>query len=228
MQNSTMSRREFLAKSGGALAGLALINSYFNTFAQGDGEMIIPWLDQRQDNVPESLLSNQQNWEQLDSWITPNDRFFSVARYNRPEIDATNWQLNVGGLVNQPLSFTLDEIKALPRRELIFTLECSGNNGLPVFDTLIGNAVWTGTPLAPILEQSGVLENGREVVFYGTDAGEETVRDQTFTQQFARSMSLEDALNPDNLLVYEMNGEPLPQPQRVSASLDRTWMVRYC
>ncbi len=32
----------------------------------------------------------------------------------------------------------------------------------------------------------------------------------TITEQFARSMALEDAMNPDNLLVYEMNGEPLP------------------
>jgi len=48
-----------------------------------------------------------------------------------------------------------------------------------------------------------------EVAFYGADVGEETVREQTITQHFARSMSIEDATSPYNLLCYEMNGEPL-------------------
>jgi hypothetical protein len=89
-------------------------------------------------------------------------------------------------------------------------LECSGNSGLTFFDAGIGNAVWAGTPLAPLLEEAGVLEDGREVVFYGVDAGEETIGEQTVVQNFARSLSLEDAMNPANLLVYEMNGEALP------------------
>lgn len=46
---------------------------------------------------------------------------------------------------------------------------------------------------------------------YGSDEGEETVREQTIKQNFARSMSLQDAMNPENLLCYEMNGKPLPQ-----------------
>jgi DMSO/TMAO reductase YedYZ molybdopterin-dependent catalytic subunit len=212
MNSPTMSRRAFLAQSGTALAGLALLNSPLSAFALQDGDVVLPWLDQRIGDPPPEAVANQQTWEKLDSWITPNDQFFSIAHYNRPEIDAANWQLNIGGLVNEPLSFTLDEIKAMPRQEVIFTLECSGNNGLPVVDCIIGNAQWVGTPLAPLLEQAGVLENGREVVFFGTDAGEEIVREQTVVQQFARSMSLEDAMNPDNLLVYEMNGEDLPQP----------------
>jgi DMSO/TMAO reductase YedYZ molybdopterin-dependent catalytic subunit len=214
MNESTISRRTFLTGSATALAGLALFKAspIGRVFAQGNGETILPWLDQRIGDPPEAAVSNQQTWEQMDSWITPNDKFFSIAHYNRPEIDAANWQLEIGGLVSAPLTFTLDELKTLPRQEVIFTLECSGNNGRPVVDTIIGNAVWAGTPLAPLLEQAGVLEEGREVVFIGTDAGEELVREETLVENFARSMSLEDAMHPDNLLVYEMNGEPLPQP----------------
>ena len=212
MNKPLMSRRNFLTQSGTALAGMALLNSPLRTFALQDGDVVLPWIDQRIGDPPPEAVANQQTWEKLNTWITPNDQFFSIAHYNRPEIDATNWQLSIGGLVEQPLTFTLDEIKALPRQELIFTLECSGDNGLPLVDCIIGNAQWAGTPLASLLEQAGVLEDGREVVFFGTDAGEETVREQTITQQFARSMSLEDAMHPDNLLVYEMNGEPLPMP----------------
>lgn len=211
MNKPSMSRRAFLAHSGAALAGLALLNAHTHAFALQSDAVVLPWLDQRAENPVPQVIANQPTWEELDSWITPNDQFFSIAHYNRPEIDAANWQLQIGGLVEQPLTFTLDEIMALPRQELIFTLECSGNSGLPFFDTGIGNAQWAGTPLAALLEQAGVLENGREVVFYGVDAGEETVGEQTITQNFARSMSLADAMNPANLLVYEMNGEPLPQ-----------------
>jgi DMSO/TMAO reductase YedYZ molybdopterin-dependent catalytic subunit len=207
-----MSRRDFLAKSGVVLAGLALLNSPARIFAQEGDAIVLPWLDQRIDDPPPERVANQQTWEKLDSWITPNDQFFSIAHYNRPEIDSTGWQLQVGGLVSQPLTFTLDELKTLPRQEVIFTLECSGNNGRPVVDSIIGNAQWAGTPLAGVLETAGVLQAGREVVFFGADAGEEAVREQTIIENFARSMSLDDALNPANLLVYEMNGEPLPQP----------------
>jgi DMSO/TMAO reductase YedYZ molybdopterin-dependent catalytic subunit len=55
------------------------------------------------------------------------------------------------------------------------------------------------------------LEDGIEVVFWGADAGEQTWRDEiTITEQFARSMSLTDAMAPENLLVHEMNGQELP------------------
>jgi DMSO/TMAO reductase YedYZ molybdopterin-dependent catalytic subunit len=206
-----MSRRTFLAQSGGALAGLALLNSPLRAFALQADDVVIPWLDQPADNPVPQVIGNQQTWETLDSWITPNNQFFSIAHYGQPAIDLADWQLHVGGLVEQPLTFTLDAIRALPRQELIFTLECSGNSGLPFFDAGIGNAQWAGTPLAALLEQAGVLANGREVVFYGADTGEETLGEQAVMQHFARSLSLADAMNPANLLVYEMNGEPLPQ-----------------
>ena len=48
------------------------------------------------------------------------------------------------------------------------------------------------------------------MIFWGTDAGEVEARDMTMHQHFARSMSLQDAMNPDYLLAYEMNGEALP------------------
>jgi DMSO/TMAO reductase YedYZ molybdopterin-dependent catalytic subunit len=56
-----------------------------------------------------------------------------------------------------------------------------------------------------------VMDEGIEVAFYGADAGEEIVREQTITQNFARSMSIAEAMSPNNILCYEMNGEPLPQ-----------------
>jgi DMSO/TMAO reductase YedYZ molybdopterin-dependent catalytic subunit len=115
-------------------------------------------------------------------------------------------------LVKGPLTLTRGELKARPRQEVVFTLECSGNHGHPWFISGIGTAIWAGTPLAPILQEAGVLEQGIEVVFVGSDTGEEEVRQMKMPQHFARSMSLADAMNPNNLLCYEMNGAALPQP----------------
>ena len=122
-----------------------------------------------------------------------------------------SWHLEVTGQVKQSLRMTLDQLKARPRQEVTFTLECAGNNGLPFFTGGIGNAVWAGTPLARLVQEAAVLEQGREVVFYGHDIGKQKVRDFELSTPFARSLSVADAMNPNILLCYEMNGEPLPQ-----------------
>ena len=118
----------------------------------------------------------------------------------------------MNGLVENPLVLTIEDIKARPRQDVTFTLECSGNHGFPTFTGGIGNAKWSGTSLAPILKEAGIQENGIEVIFFGHDVGEEERRDVKMRQNFARSMSVEDALEDTNLLCYEMNGEPLPHP----------------
>ena len=205
-------RRDFVIQGSAALAGLAILQAarLAQAFPSRAGEEVLPWLDQPPENPIPQVVANQLKWEDLDSRITPNEKFFSVAHYNRPVIDDKAWTLKVGGLVKRPRTFTLAEIKARPRQEIDFTLECSGNHGFPWFLGGIGTALWAGTPLAPILAEAGVRENGIEVAFFGTDAGEETVRDIKMPQHFARSMALADAMNPDNLLCYEMNGAPLP------------------
>lgn len=207
-----ISRRTFLVQGGTRLGVLEMFGSPWEVslFRLRGDEEVIPWLDQPSENPVPEVIANQISWEEVDTWITPNYEFFSMAHYNRPEIDATRWQLEVGGLVTQPMALTLEDIMARPRQELVFTLECSDNHVLPFFHGGIGNATWAGTPLAPLLEEAGVLEGGTEVVFWGADAGKETVCEQTIMQNFVRSMALADAMNPNVLLAYEMNGEPLP------------------
>ena len=55
-----------------------------------------------------------------------------------------------------------------------------------------------------------MLEGGSEVIFWGADAGEQVRGEVTITEHFARSMSVAEAMAPENLLCPEMNGEPLP------------------
>ena len=213
MDMGDIPRREFLVQGGAAVAGLTLANFPFfaRAFPARPGEVVIPWLDEVPANPEPGVVLNLLKWEDLDSRITPNDKFFGITHYEWPSIDEATWKLEIDGLVRRPLTFTLSEIKSRSRREVDFTLECSGNHGFPWFIGGIGTARWAGTPLAAILQEAEPLKNGIEVVFVGTDAGEETIKDTKVRQNFARSMSLVDALSPANLLCYEMNGAPLPE-----------------
>lgn len=212
-----LSRRDFLVKGSSTLALLAMMDS--SLFAQiagatADGD-VIPFTD-RPPAAPEAAVKaygelNRLDWQKLTQWITPNDQFFSVSHYNRPSIKPEEFKLELTGLVNKPRTFTLAELKRRPRQEVIFTIECAGNHGFDWFTGGIGTAKWAGTPLAPILQEAGLKREGLEVVFFGADAGDEEVRNVKMRQEFSRSLSLPDALRPEVLLCYEMNGEPLPQ-----------------
>jgi DMSO/TMAO reductase YedYZ molybdopterin-dependent catalytic subunit len=209
-------RREFIITGSAALASLAILQSsrFAKAFPTRPGEVVIPWEDQPAPNPVPQVIQTQLVWEDLNSWVTPNDKFFSIAHFDRPTIDPNKWKLEIDGLVKKPMSLTLADIKARPRQEVVFTVECSGNHGFPFFTGGIGNAAWAGTPLAAVLKDAGVLENGIEVVFWGADVGDIELHDDNrnvkMHQNFARSMSLADAMNPNNILCYEMNGAALP------------------
>jgi DMSO/TMAO reductase YedYZ molybdopterin-dependent catalytic subunit len=255
MDHQDVSRRTLLKGSGAALAALSLqAAAPSHAFARESdqetqgawdddqfdpsqslgrpGDVVLPWLDQPPPFPFPDGAGSQLVWEELDSWLIPPEKFHFVTHYGVPNgLDeaAGRWHVGVSGLVANPLSLSLPDLQARGRREVDFTLECSGNTGLPFATGFIGNARWAGTPLARVLEEARPLRDAVEVVFYGFDRGTQTIRDNTgilsagqtgtldpdtgaltITEQFARSMSLDEALDPRNLLCYEMNGEPLP------------------
>jgi DMSO/TMAO reductase YedYZ molybdopterin-dependent catalytic subunit len=208
-----MNRRELLLS--GATASIAFF--YDRALGQPAGTKLIPWSDQPVAVPPplQSVIKGLTPWERLDSQITPNNKFFSIAHYNRPQIDAKTWQLEIAGQVKNQTSITLDQLKTMPRQEVTFTLECSGDNGLPFFQSGVGNARWAGTSLAEVLKAAQIKDDALEVVFFGADQGEEVVHQATpleykFTTNFARSMPVADVMSPVNMLCYEMNGDSLP------------------
>ena len=211
MKSSQITRRELLMQATTGLVGWAFLHSPLlaYTFPGRAGEVLVPFLDQPP--KPTSSQANLLDWSHLDSWMTPNDKFFRVSHYNTPEVSAADWKLEVIGKVEQPLTLTLNDIKGRQKQNVIYTLECSGNHGFPTFTGAIGTAKWSGTPLALILEEAGILKDGIEVVFFGSDEGEEEVRKIQMRQNFARSLSITEAMRPDNLLCYEMNDAPLPK-----------------
>ena len=210
-------RREFVIQGSAALAGLAVLHAskLVQAFPSRPGEVVIPWLDQPPANPVPEVVENQL----IGKNSIPGSRPTTSSSQSRISIGRSSttstWKLEIGGLVKKPMTLTLADIKARPRQEVTFTIECSGNHGFPFFIGGIGNARWAGTPLAPILKEAGVLESGIEVVFWGTDEGEialDVSATSRFKQNFARSMSLADAMDPNNILCYEMNGAPLPPP----------------
>ena len=176
-----VSRRTLLKGGGAALAGLGAlqVSGPAHAFPGHPGDEVIPWLDQPAPNPIPDNLQNLLVWEELDSWITPADNFFVVSHYGNQTVPAAGFELGIAGLVARPQSLSLSAIKARPRREVTFTLECSGNTGLPFFIGGVGNARWAGTPLAPLLARAGIEDPDAEVVFFGADSGAVTIRDNS-------------------------------------------------
>jgi DMSO/TMAO reductase YedYZ molybdopterin-dependent catalytic subunit len=208
--SSNLTRREAIVRGGALAAGLAFMpRDIAAQFARvAPQEAVVPWLNP----PPSGGASNFLDWQAVDSWVTPTEKLFRVGHYGLKEFSDEGWTLSVEGLVDHPLTLTVPQIKARPRQDKVFTLECAGNRGRPTLSGMVHNARWTGTPLGPILREAGIKKEGIEVVFFGADTGEEEIRNTKVTQNFARSMSVEDAMHPDILVAYEVNGAPLPKP----------------
>jgi|TARA_B100000809_G_scaffold252368_1_gene287013 DMSO/TMAO reductase YedYZ molybdopterin-dependent catalytic subunit len=202
-----VSRREMLKQAGLVSVGLAA------TPVPG---WPASWFKQEVTVVPFTDMANYrgasrmaQDLRELTSWLTPTEDFFSIGHYGTPEVDASAYRLQVTGLVERPITLTLDELKARPKVEPTTVFECSGNSRGLVHG-MVGNATWAGAALIPLLAEVRPTTDSREVYFWGADTGTEEIRGQEYEQNFARSMSLEHVNETGPILAYEMNGEPLP------------------
>jgi DMSO/TMAO reductase YedYZ molybdopterin-dependent catalytic subunit len=148
----------------------------------------------------------------IDGLITPTDRFFFIQHYNKPELDAAAYRLKLTGLVSKPTELSLGDLQSMRSVDVVNGYECSGNSARSV-QGLSSNGRFTGVRLRDVLQRAGVIDKAREVVFFGADKGNEDVvfRQQTLKmqQQFARSITLENAMKPEPLLAWALNGQPL-------------------
>lgn len=147
--------------------------------------------------------------------VTPAGLHYVLVHYDIPAADASDWQLELGGCVEQPLSIGLTELKAMNRQTVRVTLECAGNGrarqdprpiSQPWLVEAVGTAEWTGVPLTVLLEHAGVRPDGVDVVFTGADHGFE----RGVEQDYQRGLSLAEAIGVGAIVAWEMNGEPLP------------------
>ncbi|MEJ7638597.1 MAG: sulfite oxidase [Singulisphaera sp.] len=154
----------------------------------------------------------------LDSFLIPNERFYVRSHFAVPRLEAASWRMEVAGAVERPSRIGLDDLKKMPSRTITAMLECSGNGRIflvpkakgTLWETgAVGNAEWTGVPLAAVLERAGLKEGALEVVLEGADKGRVEEEPKSPGEiHFARSVPLEKARR-DVLLAYQMNGENL-------------------
>jgi DMSO/TMAO reductase YedYZ molybdopterin-dependent catalytic subunit len=146
-------------------------------------------------------------------WITPIDRFFVRSHVYTPKVNLSEWGLKIDGVVGQPMTLTMGDLKMLPRVELVGVLECAGNGrsfyrpriaGAQWAFGSVGNGRWAGVRLRDVLQKAGIKSSAKEILFDGADVPLGKMPD------FQRTIPTAKALHPDTLLAYEMNGQTLP------------------
>jgi DMSO/TMAO reductase YedYZ molybdopterin-dependent catalytic subunit len=126
--------------------------------------------------------------------LTSNADFYRIdINTLAPRVPADTWQLKIDGLVDKPLSLSLDDIRARPAISQVMTLECISN---PLGGDLTSTAQIVGVPFKTILAEAGMQPTARSAYLTSTDGFYETV-------------VMSDIQDERTLLVYEMNGAPL-------------------
>src|SRR5215217_7160718 len=147
--------------------------------------------------------------------VTPVGLHYLLTHYDIPAVDPHAWRLEIGGAVERPLTLSLDQLRERPAVTRTVTLECAGNGrarleprplSQPWLTEAVGTAEWTGVELAPLLAEAGLRDDAIELVFSGADRGIEGGVEQTYERGLPRA----EALGPDALLAYAINGRPLP------------------
>lgn len=154
-----------------------------------------------------------------ESALTPLDAFYVRNHGPIPRIDLALWRLRVSGLVGRELELTLEDLtRRFPVHEIAATLQCAGNRraGLTAVREIpgeapweacaTGTAVWRGVALRDVLMAASLRPEAQHIALLGADVSEEADPPQRFGASIARHKALAEEV----LLVWEMNGEPLP------------------
>lgn len=159
--------------------------------------------------------NKEMRWENMyqRGYLVPNELFFVRNHTRTPSVDEKKWRLRIEGSgVQAAKELSYDEILSLPSVSVVRYVECAGN-GRSLFEAAygkkadgtqwklgaIGVAEWTGVPLTEILDRAGIKKSAKDVMPEGLD-----------DLKVRRPLPVAKALEPDTLLVYAMNGQPLP------------------
>jgi DMSO/TMAO reductase YedYZ molybdopterin-dependent catalytic subunit len=128
---------------------------------------------------------------EVDNTTLPITAVDDLHRTGRPQdYDINTYRLVVEGLVESPLSLSYEDLLSRPQVGELVLLICPG--------FFWDNAIWTGTPLKPILEEAGISPQATQIRIHAGDG-------------YTRKMPLEEAMADGVFLAYEVNGEPLPK-----------------
>jgi sulfane dehydrogenase subunit SoxC len=215
------SRRQFLrigAAATGVLAGPQTVLAWDTPGKLGiplgpygersPFEKAVRW--RRESKTPETGSSFTPLQDSVGT-LTPSALHYERHHAGIPTIDPAQHRLVIHGLVDRPLSLSMEDIKRLPSVTRILVLECGGNSagewaartGADVQRSygLVSCSEWTGTPLSQVLRAAGVRPAASWVIAEGADAC-----------RMERSIPLAKAMD-DILLAYGQNGEAIRPSQ---------------
>jgi DMSO/TMAO reductase YedYZ molybdopterin-dependent catalytic subunit len=216
-QGRTIGRREFFALVGSGLASLVVLalglrnfhNQALGVSISATGTQLIPPGDNpahppvfgpeytsgpAASPSPGVLAKRSEPAPGTRPEITPVETFYRIDINQLPSvINSQSWNLELKGLVQKPLTFTLDELRAQPSVTQAVTMSCVSN---PLGGDLIGTNFWTGVPFKYVLAQAGVLPETKGIKITAADG-------------FYEYVPLAEAMDDRTLLVYAMNGELL-------------------
>src|SRR5882724_3689722 len=159
-------------------------------------------------------------FDQVDSFLTPMELFYIRSHFPTPKLELASYQLHVDGAVRNPFYLSYQELRDMPSETRVAILECAGNSRVFLVPQVegaqwelgaVGNAEWTGVPLAALLERAGMREDAVEIVLEGADRGmpkEPPVPPVPIS--YARSLPRNKAVQREVLIAYQMNGRELP------------------
>jgi DMSO/TMAO reductase YedYZ molybdopterin-dependent catalytic subunit len=208
-------RRRFLIASAGTFGGALVVGSVGRSLINDQhpaGVVSTSKLPAVLNPVPPLTSAESFSVSGITPIVMPNDQFYKIdTTLLTPQVDANGWQLDVKGMVDHPLTFTYDELLAMPLFEQYVTIACVSNNvasnnqpGL----NLVGNALWTGVRLKDVLASAGVQAGATQIVGRSVDG---------FTVGFPTDWAMAEGREP--MIAVGMNRVPLPADHGFPARL---------
>jgi DMSO/TMAO reductase YedYZ molybdopterin-dependent catalytic subunit len=162
----------------------------------------------------------ETQFDQMDSFLTPAELFYIRSHFTAPKLNHASYRLRIDGAVRNPFSLSYEELREMPFETRVAVLECAGNSRVFLVPQVegaqwglgaVGNAEWTGVPLAALLARAGLEEDACEIVLEGADQGTPKEKPRPPGPiSYARSLPRDKAIQPEVLIAYLMNGRDLP------------------
>ena len=158
---------------------------------------------------PSDAINSKTPHQKLVGSITPSDLHYERSHSGVPELDPAKHRLLIHGMVQKPLVFSVDDLKAMPSISRVVFIECTGNGwenwkkadpNLTVQNThgLVSTNEWTGVPLKFLIDLAG---KDRASIWMLAEGGDAAGVD--------RSIPLTDEIVNEAFVAYGQNGEPL-------------------
>jgi len=143
--------------------------------------------------------------------LSPESNWYRVQIGPTPQVSASNFAIQIYGDVSNPFSLSYDELTSMPSVSVKDVIQCVSDPGY-----LRASVTWTGVPLKDILSSADPSPNAMKVVFLSADG-------------YFTDLPLWKAMEPDTLLAYAADGNPLPQDHGfpVRAVVPRWWGYKY-